>query len=74
LEQAAANARAAIEAYIESLVARGLPIPTPLAQKRFSGKIALTVDPLLYRNLAIRPRSTGQSLNRYIETSLRASD
>ena len=51
-EQALLMAYEAIEGYIESLKARGLPAPKPFAEKTFTGKIPLRIDPMLHRDLA----------------------
>jgi antitoxin HicB len=72
LEKAVANAREAIGGYIESLKARGLPVPKAFAEQDFSGKIPLRIDPNLHRNLATKAHVEGKSLNKYIETRLRA--
>lgn len=73
MQEAAVRAREAITVYIESLVARGLPVPVPLSEQRFSGKIPLRVDPVLHRNLAVKARRQRLSLNKYIESVLRKS-
>lgn len=71
IEEAAANAHEAIEAYVESLDAKGLPLPPALGAKRFSGKIPLRIDPALHRNLAIRASCEGESLNQFLEKRLK---
>ena len=71
IEQAVRRAREAIGGYLESLRARGLAAPAPLAEQRFSGRIPLRLDPILHRNLAVKARLRGMSLNRYIEATLR---
>jgi len=71
VEQAVRRAREAIAGYIESLKARGLSAPAPLAEQRFSGRIPLRLDPILHRNLAVKARLRGISLNRYIGSKLR---
>lgn len=73
IQEAAARAKEAIAAYVESLVARGLQVPVPLSEQRFSGKIPLRVDPVLHRNLAVKAKRQRLSLNKYIETVLRKS-
>jgi predicted RNase H-like HicB family nuclease len=42
----------AIAGYLESLKARHLPIPKPLSEKKFSGKLPLRIDPALHRDLS----------------------
>ena len=71
VDEALKNANEAIEAYIESLEARGIPIPTPLSEKKFSGKIPLRVDPTLHRNLMTKAKIAKMSLNKFIEIKLK---
>lgn len=70
-EYALRMAHEAIEGYIESLKSRGLPVPKPLAERKFSGKIPLRVDPTLHRDLASRANIEGVSLNKLIESRLK---
>ena len=72
--EALARAQEAIAGYLESLRARGLPTPPPLSQRQFSAKIPLRINPKLRRDLAVRARIRGVSLNRYIESTLRNTD
>ena|SRR5581483_274924 len=70
-EEAVEMAGEAIEGYIETLRKRRQPIPLPLSEKRFSGKIPLRIEPNLHRNLAIKAELEGVSLNKFIETKLK---
>lgn len=70
-EHALRMANEAIEGYIESLKKRGLPIPKPFAEKKFTGKIPLRIDPLLHRDLASKATIEGVSLNKLIESKLK---
>lgn len=70
-EEALQMAEEAIEGYLESLKARELPIPEPLSEKNFSGKIPLRIDPSLHRNLITKAKISGMSLNKYIESKLK---
>jgi len=70
-EEALAMAEDAIEAYLESLKKHGEKIPQPLAEKTFSGKIPLRIDPSLHRTLAIQASIEDKSLNRLIEEKLK---
>ncbi|MBI4041844.1 MAG: toxin-antitoxin system HicB family antitoxin [Deltaproteobacteria bacterium] len=45
--------------------------PKPLAQQNFSGKIPLRIDPNLHRDLAIKAKIEGVSLNKLIEAELK---
>ncbi len=71
VEKALQNAYEAIEGYLESLEARGLPIPTPLSEKKFSGKIPLRLEPSLHRDLMTKAKIAKMSLNKFIETKLK---
>jgi len=71
IEQAVKMAHEAVEGYLEGLIDRGLPIPKPLSERKFSGKIPLRVDPNLHRNLAVKAEIEGVSLNKLIETELK---
>ncbi len=71
VEAALRNAKEAIEGYLESLEDRGLPIPEPLSEKKFSGKIPLRLEPSLHRDLMTRAKIEKMSLNKFIETKLK---
>ncbi|MBI3296214.1 MAG: type II toxin-antitoxin system HicB family antitoxin [Deltaproteobacteria bacterium] len=73
MEEAVAMAKEAAQGYVETLKQEGLPIPVPLAEKRFSGKIALRIDPNLHRDIALKASMEGASLSKYIEERLRKS-
>ncbi len=70
-EEAAKNAEVVIALYVESLRDRNLPIPSPLSERKFSGKIPLRIEPTLHRDLAIKAEMEGESLNRFIEKRLK---
>lgn len=71
MDEAYKNAKEAILGYLESLERRRLPIPKPLSEKTFTGKIPLRIDPILHRNLAIRASIEGLSVNKFIESKLK---
>ncbi len=71
MEEAVAMAKEAIEGYVETLEKEGLPVPPPLAEKKFSGKIPLRIDPTLHRNLVVNAAIEGMSVNKYIEQRLK---
>lgn len=73
MEEAVAMAKEAAEGYLETLRQEGLSIPPPLAEKNFSGKIALRIDPNLHRDIALKASMEGASLSKYIEERLRKS-
>lgn len=70
-EEAVAMAHEAIEGYIETLRKMGKPIPPPLAERPFSGKIALRIDPNLHRDIALMAESQKLSVNTFIADRLR---
>lgn len=71
LEEAAKNAKEAIQSRLESMTREGKPYPKAIASKKFSGKIPLRIDPELHRNLAISANIEGESLNKFIERKLK---
>ncbi len=71
IEEAIQMAYEAIAGYLESLKARKLPIPTPLAEREFSGKVPLRIDSALHRDLSTKAQISGMSLNKYIESRLK---
>jgi len=60
----------AVEEWIELLHKDGVPLPEPLAAKRFSGKFVLRVEPTLHRRLAAKALAAGESLNSYCVKTL----
>ncbi len=71
MDEAYKKSKEAILGYLQSLEKRKLPIPKPLSEKKFTGKIPLRIDPILHRNLAIRATIEGVSVNRFIEGKLK---
>ena len=71
INEAIRHAHEAVEGYLDSLKARGLPLPKPLSEKKFSGKIPLRIDPNLHRDLAFQAEIEGVSVNRFIEKKLK---
>ncbi|MEF2231997.1 MAG: toxin-antitoxin system HicB family antitoxin [Pseudodesulfovibrio sp.] len=51
---------------VADLEASNEPIPEPLSQKKFSGKISLRTTPAVHRDLALSAAENGVSLNRLI--------
>jgi predicted HicB family RNase H-like nuclease len=58
------------EEWIELLHKDGVPLPEPLAAKKFSGKFVLRVEPTLHRRLAAKALAAGESLNSYCVKTL----
>ena len=55
---------------VEDMAANNEPIPTPLAEKKYSGKFMVRIPPEQHRNLATEAAEQGISLNRYISSKL----
>ena len=55
---------------VEDMEANGEPIPTPLADKQYSGKLMGRLPPEQHRSLAVQAAEQGISLNRYISSKL----
>jgi predicted HicB family RNase H-like nuclease len=60
----------AVEEWVELLHKDGVPLPEPLAGKKFSGKFVLRVEPALHRRLAAKALAAGESLNTYCAKTL----
>lgn len=55
---------------VKILEADGEPIPTPLSNKKYSGKFSVRIPPEVHRNLSIQAAEEGVSLNRLISAKL----
>ena len=71
MEEAVTMAGEAIKGYLATLKKEGLPIPPPLSERKFSGKIPLRIDPTLHRDLVVKAAIEGTSVNKYIEQRLK---
>lgn len=68
-EEAAKNARNAIESWIRTAKSLKHPIPEPVAKRRVSGKFNIRLPKQLHRFLVLRAAREGVSLNQLL-TSL----
>lgn len=59
-----------IESEIEYMKKKKMKVPTPDANKKFSGKIALRINPELHEKLILEAKANQTSLNKYIEEKL----
>ena len=59
-----------VEEWVELLDKDGVPLPEPLAGKKFSGKFVLRVEPAIHRRLAAKALAAGESLNSYCVKAL----
>ena len=63
---------AVVDEHLAVLDTDGETHPAPTA-KTYSGKLALRIDPDLHRVIAARASSAGDSVNQYIERTLKSS-
>ena len=66
-EEAVRNAQDAIETWMEGAKESGYPIPEPLARRKFSGKFMTRIDPNLHRDLAMKAKESGKTLNGLVQ-------
>ena len=63
----------AVEDVVALIKSKGDKLPPSLAEKEFSGKFVLRVDPDLHRLLAARAMIEGDSLNSYVVKKLQTA-
>lgn len=71
-EEALAEAKVALELFIESYEEDGIPLPEPVKVKEYSGQIRLRLPKSLHEQAAKRAAQDGISLNQYICYGLQA--
>lgn len=71
-EEALAEAKIALELFIESYEADKIPLPEPNIVKEYSGQIRLRLPKSLHQQAAKRATIDGISLNQYICYALQA--
>ena len=54
-----------VEEWIELLHNDGAILPRPTADKKYSGKFVVRIEPSLHRRLALKALAAGESLNSY---------
>lgn len=64
--EAIAGIEQLVDDVVEDLIADGDPVPAALAERRYSGKIALRISPTLHRRLTIGAAEQQLSLNQWI--------
>lgn len=57
---------------IATMEKEGMKLPKPTANRNYSGKIALRIDPTLHKAIAIRALQKGESINKLIANQLQA--
>lgn len=70
LDEAFAKLQIAKEAWLEVSLSRGLEVPEPVSEDKFSGKFLLRVPAKLHKQLATRAGKEGLSLNQLIRSAL----
>lgn len=70
IEEARARLEEAKEAWIQTALDAGLPIPEPDIEDEFSGKFLLRIQPKLHMKLSKRAEREGMSLNQLIRLIL----
>ena len=55
---------------VEDMQRNGESIPSPIADKQYSGQFRVRVPPLVHRNLAIAAAEQGVSMNRLVSAKL----
>jgi predicted HicB family RNase H-like nuclease len=64
------NMMTLVKEAVEDMDANGEPVPTPLAEKEYSGKFMIRIPPEQHKNLAMKAAEMGISLNRYVSSIL----
>lgn len=59
-----------VQEVIEDMRRNGEEVPSPLAERTFSGNIKFRVSPIVHRNLVVAASEQGVSLNRYLSERL----
>jgi len=71
-EQVFHNLCEVVEDVIKTMQKHGKALPKPTSNKKFSGKIALRINPSLHKAIAIRALQNGESVNKLISHKLEA--
>jgi predicted HicB family RNase H-like nuclease len=71
-EDALAGIRQVVSDAVRDMMANGEPVPTPLAEKRYSGEFRVRIPPEVHRSLAMQAAEQGVSLNRLASAKLSA--
>jgi predicted HicB family RNase H-like nuclease len=69
-EDALAGIRTMVDDVVRDMQASNEPIPTPLAEKHYSGEFRVRIPPRLHRSLALEAAEQGVSLNRLASAKL----
>lgn len=69
-EAALKGIRQIVSEAVADMEAAGEPIPTPLAEKHYSGEFRVRIPPEVHRALAVQAAEQGVSLNRLASAKL----
>ena len=69
-EEALREAKVALALFIESYQERGIPLPRPPGNQKFSGQLRLRLSKSLHERAARMASIDGVSLNQYISNAL----
>jgi predicted HicB family RNase H-like nuclease len=69
-EEALAGIRKMVRDVVRDMKTSGEPIPTPLAEKHYSGAFRVRIPPQVHRSLALQAAEQGVSLNRLASAQL----
>ena len=69
-EAALAGIRKVVRDVVRDMKTSGEPIPTPLAEKNYSGAFRVRIPPQVHRSLALQAAEQGVSLNRLASAKL----
>jgi len=72
IEEALAEARVALEGFIETYEARGIALPEPATERVYSGQVRLRLPRDLHARAAAMAEEHGVSLNNYLTTAAAA--
>lgn len=69
-EEALAGIRRMVRDIVRDMKASGEPLPSPLAERRYSGAFRVRIPPQVHRSLALEAAEQGISLNRLASAKL----
>jgi len=72
-EEAIKELRGLVKFVLEDLASSGEPVPQPISERNFSGKINLRMPQFLHRELTLEAKEQGVSLNQLINLKLSVS-
>ncbi len=69
-EDALSRVRNLVKDVVSDMESSGEPIPSPLAEKNYSGEFRVRITPEMHRLLAMQAAEQGVSLNRLVSSKL----